>query len=141
VFCGVAKATHHVVALDVHGRRLVDKALPNDEASLRALLTRLGQHGRLLVVVDQPASIGALTIAVARYMGIAVAYLPGLTMRRVAQLYPGEGKTDAPGAFIIADAARTLPHTLRRVGAEEETVTALGVLAGFDADLGQEGPG
>jgi transposase len=127
-----------VVALDVRGRRLVDKPLPNDEASLRALLTRLGQHGRLLVVVDQPASIGALTIAVARDMGIAVAYLPGLTMRRVAQLYPGEGKTDARDAFIIADAARTLPHTLRRVGAEEETVTALGVLAGFDADLAQE---
>jgi transposase len=61
-----------------------------------------------------------------------------LTMRRVAQLYPGEGKTDARDAFIIADAARTLPHTLRRVGPEEETVTALGVLAGFDADLAQE---
>jgi transposase len=140
VFCGVdvAKDTHHVVALDVHGRRLVDKPLPNDEASLRALLTRLSQHGRLLVVVDQPASIGALTIAVARDMGIAVAYLPGLTMRRVADLYPGEGKTNARDAYVIADAARTLPHTLRRVGADEEIVTGLGVLAGFDADLAQE---
>jgi hypothetical protein len=34
-------------------------------------------------------------------------------MQRVAGLYPGEGKTDARDAAIIADAARTLPHTLR----------------------------
>ena len=67
----------------------------------------------MLVVVDQPASIGALPLAVARDMGCPVAYLPGLTMRRIADLYPGEAKTDARDAFIIADAARAMPHTLR----------------------------
>jgi Transposase len=76
-----------------------------------------------------------LAIAVAGSMGVEVGYLPGLAMRRIAELYPGEGKTDARDAFVIADAARTLPHTLRRVGPDEETVTALGVLAGYDADL------
>ncbi|WP_071803710.1 IS110 family transposase [Couchioplanes caeruleus] len=92
-------------------------------------------HGPALVVVDQPASIGALAIAVARSMGIEVGYLPGPAMRRIAELYPGEGKTDARDAFVIADAARTLPHTLRRVGPDEKAVAALGVLAGYDADL------
>ncbi|WP_435834595.1 IS110 family transposase [Streptomyces anulatus] len=38
-------------------------------------------------------------------MGCPVAYLPGLTMRRIADLYPDEAKTDARDAFIIADAA------------------------------------
>ncbi|RPK33395.1 Integrase core domain protein [Streptomyces sp. ADI93-02] len=33
-----------------------------------------------------------------------VAYLPGLTMQRIADLYPGESKTDARDAAIIADA-------------------------------------
>ena len=61
-------------------------------------------------VVDQPASIGALPLAVARDMGCPVAYLPGLTMRRISDLYPGEAKTDAKDAFIIADAARAMPH-------------------------------
>jgi hypothetical protein len=56
-------------------------------------------------------------------------------MRRIADLYPGEGKTDARDAFVIADAARTLPHALHRVGPEEQTVVAPGVLAGYDADL------
>ncbi len=42
-----------------------------------------------------------------------VAYLPGLTMRRVADLHPGQAKTDARDAYIIAETARTMPHTLR----------------------------
>jgi transposase len=140
VFCGVdvAREAHHAVALDRAGQLLADRPLPNDEAALRKLFTELTEHGRLLVVVDQPASIGALAIAVARSMGVQVGYLPGLAMRRIADLYPGEGKTDARDAFVIADAARTLPHALRRVGPDEQTVTALGVLAGYDADLAAE---
>jgi hypothetical protein len=92
----------------------------------------------LLVVVDQLASIGALAIAVARSRGIAVGYLPGLAMRRIADLYPGERKTDARDAHVIADAARTLPHALRRVGPDEQTTVELSVLAGYDADLAAE---
>ncbi len=105
VFCGldVGKSEHHACALDPGGRRLHDKALPNDEASLVAVFTRLSEHGPVLAIVDQPASIGALAIAVARSLGIEVAYLPGLAMRRIADLHPGEGKTDLltelPGGF------------------------------------------
>lgn len=137
VFCGVdvGKSDHHACALDPAGKRLYDKALPNDEGALLAVLGRLTEHGRVLVVVDQPAAIGALTIAAARSLGIDVGYLPGLAMRRIADLYPGEGKTDERDAFIIADAARTMPHTLRRVGTDDETLAELTVLAGYDDDL------
>jgi hypothetical protein len=76
-----------------------------------------------------------LVIAVARSLCIDVGYLPGLAMRRIADLYPGEGKTDARDAFVIADAARTMPHTLRRVGTEDETLAGLAVLVGYDDDL------
>ena len=37
-------------------------------------------------------------------------YLPGLTVRRIADLHPGQAKTDARDAVIIAKAARTMPH-------------------------------
>jgi len=90
------------------------------------------------VVVDQPNTIGALPVTVARDCGHDVAYLPGLSMRRVADLYPGQAKTDARDAFIIADTARTMPHTLRRVDVGDETLTELGVLVGFDDDLAGE---
>jgi hypothetical protein len=104
---------HHAVALDRNGKRLYNKALPNDEAKLRALITELKAHGQLLFVVDQPATIGALPVAVARDEGVLVAYLPGLAMRRIADLHAGEAKTDARDAAIIAEAARAMPHTLR----------------------------
>jgi transposase len=137
VFCGldVGKAEHHACALDPAGKRLHDRPLPNDETALIEVFTKLGEHGPTLVVVDQPASIGALPIAVARSLGIEVAYLPGLAMRRIADLHPGEGKTDARDAYVIADAARTMPHTLRRVGTDDETLAELTVLAGYDDDL------
>jgi len=140
VFCGidVARETHHVVALDPGGRRLVDRPLPNAEPELVDLFAELGVHGRVLVVVDQLASIGALAVAVARSRGVTVGYLPGLSMRRIADLYPGEAKTDARDAHVIADAGRTLPHALRRVGVEEHTTVELAVLAGYDADLATE---
>jgi transposase len=137
VFCGldVGKAVHHACALEPGGRRLHDKPLPNDEAALVEVFTSLSVHGRVLVIVDQPASIGALPIAVARSLGIDVAYLPGLAMRRIADLHPGEGKTDARDSYVIADAARTMPHTLRRVSTDDETLAELTVLAGYDDDL------
>lgn len=140
VFCGVdvGKGEHHAVGLDTGGKRLFDKALPNDEARLRAVFDRLAERGPLLIVVDQPNTIGALPVTVARACGHDVAYLPGLSMRRIADLYPGQAKTDARDAYIIADAARTMPHTLRRVDTGDEALTELGVLVGFDDDLAGE---
>lgn len=140
IWCGldVGKQAHHACALDAAGKRVFDKPLPQDQKRLEELFDKLQSHGRVLVVVDQPNTIGALPIAVARSMGIRVAYLPGLAMRRAADLYPGNAKTDARDAFIIADAARTMPHTLRRVDAGEETLAELKVLVGFDEDLAAE---
>ncbi|MFQ6226530.1 IS110 family transposase [Nocardia sp. NPDC002869] len=140
VFCGVdvGKGEHHAVGLDPAGKRLFDKALPNDEARLRAVFDQLAARGPLLIVVDQPNTIGALPVTVARDCGHDVAYLPGLAMRRIADLYPGQAKTDARDAHIIADAARTMPHALRRVDTGDEALTELGVLVGFDDDLAGE---
>jgi hypothetical protein len=78
----------------------------------------------VLVVVDQPASVGALPVAVARACGQQVAYLPGLAKRRIADLHPGSAKTDARDAYVIADAARIAPHTLRRVDIGDEALNA-----------------
>lgn len=137
VFVGldVGKSEHHCTALNVAGQRLVDRPLPNDEAALRALFTELAQTGEVVVVVDQPASIGALPVAVAEDMGLATAYLPGLAMRRIADLHPGTAKTDARDAYIIADAARTLPHTLRSTDIAGPAMADLSVLMGYDDDL------
>ncbi|MFF9984822.1 transposase [Streptomyces erythrochromogenes] len=44
-------------------------------------------------------------------VGRPVAYVPGLTVGRIADLYVGVAKTDARNAWIIADAARAMPRT------------------------------
>ncbi|AUI61534.1 IS110 family transposase [Amycolatopsis sp. BJA-103] len=140
VFLGldVGKGEHHAVGLDPAGKRLHDAPLPNTEPKLRAMFDKLAVHGQILVVVDQPATIGALPVAVARACGHDVAYLPGLAMRRIADLYPGNAKTDARDAYVIADAARTLPHTLRQLNVDDEALAELDVLVGFDDDLAAE---
>ncbi|MDU7428577.1 MAG: IS110 family transposase, partial [Actinomyces urogenitalis] len=140
VFIGidVGKADHWATALTRDGKKLFDRALPNDEARLRDLYERLGEHGRVLVVVDQPATIGALAVAVAQDAGLTVGYLPGLSMRRIADLTPGNAKTDARDAAVIAEAARTMPHTLRAISTSDEEAAALSMLTGFDLDLARQ---
>ena len=139
VFVGldVGKSDHHAVAVTAAGKTVYDKALPNDEARLRAILEELATaHGPVLMVVDQPATIGVLPVAVAQAMeSVTVAYLPGLAMRRIADLHPGTATTDARDALIIAEAARTMPHTLREIRVDEAQIAELAVLAGFDDDL------
>ena len=120
------------------GWKVFNRALPDDEERLRALYKKLADHGNLLVVVDQPATIGALAVAVAQDMGITVGYLPGLSMRRIADLTPGSAKTDAKDAAVIAQAARTMPHTLRAVSTSDEDAAALSMLTGFDLDLARQ---
>jgi len=137
VFVGVdvGKGEHHAVALNRAGKVIFDKALPNDENKMRAVLQKLKQHGTVLVIVDQPATIGALPIAVAQAESVLVGYLPGLAMRRIADLHAGEAKTDARDAAIIAQAARTLPHALRSIQLADESVAELSMLCGFDDDI------
>ena len=134
----VGKTAHDGCALTPSGDRVYDHELPQDETALRTVITDLHQHGAVLVVVDQPNTIGALPIAIARDVGADVAYLPGLAMRKAADLYPGRSKTDARDAFIIADTAQTMPHTLRAVDRNSDVLSALKVLSGFDEDLVRE---
>lgn len=56
-------------------------------------------------------------------------------MRRVADLHPGQAKTDARDAYIIADTARTMSHTLRGITIADEHIAELSMLCGFDDDL------
>ena len=113
----VGKGAHHAHALDRDGDTLYDKPLKQDEKAIRSMLEHFSRRDRVLLVVDQPNTIGSLPLTVARDMGIAVAYLPGTAMRRTAQLPP---------------------ETLRDAGLDDETLAALKLLAGHDEDLAHE---
>src|SRR5699024_2203117 len=141
VFLGldVGKSAHHGHGLTPAGKKVFDKPLPNSEPKMMAVLDKLkAKFGTVLVVVDQPASIEALPLTVARQSGCEVAYLPGLARRRIADLYPGQAKTDAKDAAVSAEAARTMAHTLRSLETKDEITAELTVLVGFDQDLAAE---
>ena len=85
----VGKEDHFAEVLDDDGARLLAQSVANDQAVLEELLTRAAEHGVPALVIDQPGSIAQLALAVARERDVPVAYVPGLVMRRAADLYPG----------------------------------------------------
>ncbi len=132
----VGKEEHFADVLDDDGESLFARSIRNDETSLDALIDDASEHGTAGLVIDQPGSIAQLAIAVAARRQIPVAYVPGLVMRRAADLYPGEAKTDRRDAFVIADTARsrrTKVHWLDT--GSDELLEQLRVLNGFDIDL------
>lgn len=132
----VGKEEHFADVLDDDGESLFARSISNDEADLEALVDQAGLHGTAGLVIDQPGSIAQLAIAVAARRGVPVAYVPGLVMRRAADLYPGEAKTDRRDAFVIADTARTRRRQVHWLDTtSDELLEQLRVLNGFDVDL------
>lgn len=132
----VGKEEHFADVLDDDGESLFARSISNDEADLEALLAQAAGHGVPGLVVDQPGSIAQLAIGVAARKGVPVAYVPGLVMRRAADLYPGEAKTDRRDAFVIADTARSRRRQVHWLDTgNDELLQQLRVLNGFDIDL------
>jgi transposase len=134
----VGKAEHHASVLSAAGESLFERSVRNDEAAIEQLLDHAGEHGRCVLVIDQPGSIGSLAVCVARRRGVPVAYVPGLVMRRASELYPGEAKTDRRDSFVLADTARTHARRLHWLELGDQTLEQLRVLGGYDDDLAHD---
>jgi transposase len=99
----VGKVDHFADVLDDAGESITARGVANDQADLEQLIDTASAHGQPGLVIDQPGSIAQLAIAVAAARGVPVAYIPALVMRRAADPYPGEAKTDRRDAYVIAD--------------------------------------
>src|SRR6202035_3257997 len=132
----VGKEEHFAEVLDDAGERLFAHSVVNDQSALEVLLDRASEHATPGLVIDQPGSIAQLALAVARHRQVPVAYVPGLVMRRAADLYPGEAKTDRRDAYVLADTGRTRRKQVHWLDAgSDELLGALRVLNGYDIDL------
>ena len=137
VFLGVdiAKEEHFCHAVTAAGEVLFTGAVGNDEASLDGMIDQAEQAGRAVIVVDTTSSAARLLLGAAARRGVPVAYVPGLVMRRAADLYAGTAKTDPRDAFVLADYARRNLDRLQWVEATDEALTRMRILAGRDEDL------
>ncbi|HEY3733261.1 MAG TPA: IS110 family transposase [Streptosporangiaceae bacterium] len=132
----VGKGEHFAGVLDDDGERLFARAVANDQAALEALLDRAARHGTPGLVTGQPGSIAQLALAVAARREVPVAYVPGLVMRRAADLYPGEAKTGRRDAYVTAGTGRTRRKQVHWLDAgSDELLASLRVLNGYDIDL------
>jgi transposase len=131
----VGKEFHHAVVLDDAGDVVADRRVTNSEVDLVRVLDAAAEHGTVGLVIDQPGSIAQLALALARQREVPVAYIPGLVMRRAADLYPGDAKTDRRDAYVIADTARTRRDQIHWLGIDDDLLVQLRVLNGLDVDL------
>jgi hypothetical protein len=113
----------------------------------RDIRNQLGE-GELdeLQTVEDPRAIWAWWVSKAPVTGRPRGGLPGRLPARVGeapdrQPAPGIGQTDARDAYVIAEAARTMPRTLRRVDIGQDVLAELGVLIGFDDARRKKPPG
>lgn len=132
----VGKSSHHAwIARANDGARVWDGPVAQDEDALGRAYGRARALGRTLVVVDQTGTIGSLPLAVARDRGLDAAYLPGLAMRRYAQMGAGRAKTDRIDSRLIAECAIRNPGTLLPPGRDDPALAELEILSGHDDDL------
>lgn len=140
VFVGIdmGKEAHYAQAITTDGEVVVDRPVLNDEPAIRAVVSDAGAYGRAVLVIDQPSSMAQLLLTIAQETGVAVAYVTGLAMRRAADLYAGQAKTDPKDAFVLADYARRNADRLTWLDVSDELLVELSILNGRDVDLAHD---
>lgn len=126
----VGKIMHAATVMAADGTIRKRRTVAQNESALRAFLTEVRQDGSVTRVVDQCASIGQMVCAVAHELEIPVQYLPGSTLRAVADTFPGQTKTDQRDADIIATDGRTMPHAIRPLPPMHEDTAAIKMVTG-----------
>lgn len=124
----VGKSAHRACAVSrSSGKVLFDVPVDNRADPIDGIPARAGAEA--LVIVDQKRNIGTLVLERARAAGMDVAYLPGLSMKRARDMFPGVAKTDEIDAEVIARTAVGTPWALRPVADEGDAGAEIRLLA------------
>lgn len=140
VFVGVdmGKQAHYAQVIGPDGKAVFDRPVPNEEGAIRLLIADAAQYGSVVLVTDQPSSMALLLLTVAEQQQVPVAYVTGLQMRRAADLYAGQAKTDPRDAWVLADYARRNSDRLTLLDVGDQLLTELRILNGRDVDLAHD---
>jgi transposase len=131
----IGKTHHWVCALDGAGNPLLSMKIANDETEIVTLLSTANALAQQLVwAVDIIGPPSALILSLLTRAGQSVRYASGRIVSAMSSAYPGEGKTDAKDAYVIAETAR-IRRDLPVIDHDTDLVRNLAVLTGYRADL------
>ncbi len=131
----IGKGEHFADVLGNDGNGCSPGPSPTTRRTLRSCWTV--PPGTARRAGDRPARLDRpAALAVAARRGTPVAYVPGLMMRRAADLCPGEVKTGRRDAYVLADTGRTRRKQSHWLDASsDELLATLRALNGYDIDL------
>jgi transposase len=131
------KTSHHAAAVNAGGKQLWSVKIANGQQPIEELIGRAAKSagdGEVRWAVDLVSPAAALLLAILLSSGQKVVYVPGRVVHGMAQVFRGEGKTDAKDARIIADTAR-MRSDLTELTPADELVVELTRLTSYRADL------
>jgi transposase len=131
------KGAHHAAAVNEDGRLLWSIRVANDQAIIADLMGRVDNRDKVTWAVDLLGGETALLRAMLAVAGHSVVYIPGRTVKAMAASFPGEAKTDARDAVVIAQTAR-MRRDFLAVAPPAELVATLALLLSHRNDLLEE---
>jgi len=135
----VGKAFHWVCVLDGEGEEVLSRRVEATEEDLETACSEIAAlGGERTVGIDLMGGPATLLEAVLIERGEKIFHVPGITVNRARDAYPGESKSDARDARVIADQLRLRRGSLQEIRPRNEVVAEMRVLVAHRRDLLQD---
>ena len=135
----IGRAFHWVCVLDGEGEEVLSRRVEAAEEGLEAACSEIeALGGERAVGLDLMGGPATLLEAVLLERGEKIFHVPGVAVNRARDAYPGEAKTDAGDARVIADQLRLRRGSLQEVRPGEEATAELRLLVTHRRDLLQD---
>jgi transposase len=135
----VGKAFHWVCVLDGEGEEVLTRRVEASEKDLEAACSEIAALGGERVMgIDLMGGPATLLEAVLLGRGEKVFHVPGIAVNRARDAYPGESKSDARDARVIADQLRLRREALQEIRPRGEAAAEMRVLVAHRRDLLQD---
>jgi transposase len=135
----VGKAFHWICVLDGEGEEVLSRRVEATEEDLEAVCSEVEWlGGERTVGLDLVGGPATLLEAILLERGESVFHVPGVAVNRARDAYPGETKTDARDARVIADQLRLRRRSLQEMRPREEAAAEMRILVAHRRDLLQD---
>jgi transposase len=135
----VGKGSHWVCVLDGEGEEVLSRKVEASEEDLEAACSEIAAMGEERAVgIDLVGGPATLLEAILLGRGERLFHVPGITVNRARDAYPGEAKSDARDARVIADQLRLRRGVLQEIRPRDEVAAEMRVLVAHRRDLLQD---